>query len=101
MVEKPRNKRRAKAENELQELLQLAEKSTPDNPALARNAVRDAIRLSQTLRLRIPLEQKRRLCRKCYTYLKPGVTSTYRVAKGRVIITCKHCGNIKRLQYRR
>jgi ribonuclease P protein subunit RPR2 len=92
-----KNRKQRKGEQELHELLALAKEKVPSD--LSRNAVKDAFRLSQTLRLRIPLEEKRKLCKHCYTYLKAGVTSQTRVAKGRIIITCLHCKHVKRLQY--
>jgi ribonuclease P protein subunit RPR2 len=102
MVQGTAKQRRArKGEKDLLELLALAKEKTPSDLRVARSAVKDVIRLSETLRLRIPLEEKRKLCRQCYTYLVPGVTSRTRVAKGRVIITCLNCNGVKRLQYRR
>jgi ribonuclease P protein subunit RPR2 len=100
---KPTQKQRKarKGEADLQELLTLAASNVQKNPVLSRNAVRDVMRLSQTMRIRVPLEEKRKLCRNCFTYLVPGVTSATRVAKGRVIITCLHCKHVKRLQFRR
>lgn len=82
-------------------LLKLASERTPMDMAVARSAVRDALRLSQSLRVRIPLEEKRKLCRSCFAYLVPGVTSTVRTRNGRVIIRCTECNAVKRLQFRR
>lgn len=96
-----KQRRQRKGEEDLFALLVLAKEKTPSDLVLVRKAVKDVFRLSQTLRLRIPLEEKRKLCKKCFTYLKAGSTSRTRVAKGRIIITCLHCGTVKRLQYRR
>ena len=101
MKQSAKQRKARKGEADLTELLMLAKEKTPSDMRVAKSAVKDAFRLSQTLRLRIPLEEKRKMCKKCFTYLKTGVTSQTRIAKGRIIITCKECGNIKRLQYRR
>lgn len=101
MNESAKARRARKGETDLHELLALAAASAGKDERLMRSAVRDAIRLSERLRLRMPLEEKRKLCKKCYAYLRPGVTSRSRVRSGRVIITCLSCGNVKRLQYRR
>lgn len=100
---KPSSKQRKieKVRNDIDELLSLAASKVKTHAVLSRNAVRDAVRLSQRFRARIPIETKRKLCKKCFSYLLPGVTSSTRVHKGRVIITCKHCGAVKRLQFRR
>jgi ribonuclease P protein subunit RPR2 len=95
-----KQKKKRRGEDELQQLLALAATKTPSNLVLARNAVKDAFRLSQTMRVRIPREQKRQLCKHCYTFLKPGVTSSTRVHNGRIIITCTNCKHVKRLQYK-
>ena len=96
---KERSKRQAQLD--LDALLKLAAERTPKDMRVARSAAREAFRLSQRNRLRMPLIEKRKLCKHCFTYLKPGVTSTVRIAKGRIIITCNNCRHIKRLQYRR
>ncbi len=94
-------RKRKQAETDLHELLVLAATHVKTNSKLSSNAVRDVFRLNKQLRIPIPLTEKRKLCKVCYTYLLPGVTSTHRIAKGRIIITCKSCGTVKRLQYRR
>jgi ribonuclease P protein subunit RPR2 len=96
-----KEKKAKKGQAELEALLALADERTPRDQTVARQAVKDAFKLSQTLRLRIPREEKRKLCKHCYTYLKPGVTSSTRIAKGRIIITCLNCKHVKRLQYRK
>jgi ribonuclease P protein subunit RPR2 len=83
------------------ELLAIAAKSAGKDATLMHSAVKDIFRLNSSMRVRIPLGEKRRLCKNCLSYLKPGVTSTTRVREGRVIITCTNCGNVKRLQFRK
>ena len=81
-------------------LLALARERTPQDPAVARAAVHDILQLSQTMRIRIPLEEKRKLCRSCFNYLIPGVTSTVRVRNGRVIVRCASCGAVNAIRAR-
>ena len=82
-------------------LLELARETVGKDERLMKSAVRDAFRLSTRLRLRVPRDEKRKLCKHCYNYLQPGLTSSTRVRNGRIIITCLGCKNVKRLQYRR
>lgn len=90
-----------KGDADMLELLKIAAGAAGKDATLMHSAVKDAFRLNSSMRVRIPLDEKRRLCKNCMSYLKPGVTSTTRVREGRVIITCKNCGNVKRLQFRK
>lgn len=90
-----------KGDTDMLELLAIAAKAAGKDATLMHSAVKDIFRLNSSLRIRIPLDEKRKLCKKCNTYLKPGVTSSTRVREGRVIITCKECGSVKRLQFRK
>ena len=90
-----------RAEQEFNALMELAQRQASRNTELSRRAVRDAFALSKTVRLRVPIAIKRAVCKSCFTILQPGVTSSTRIAKGRIIITCLHCKQVKRLQYRR
>jgi RNase P subunit RPR2 len=90
-----------KGDADMLELLRIAADAAGKDATLMRSAVKDIFRLNGSMRVRIPLDEKRRLCKNCFSYLKPGVTSTTRVREGRVIISCAGCGNVKRLQYRK
>ncbi len=90
-----------KGEADVLTLLALAKERTPDDMTVARAAVHDILHMSKAMRIRIPLDEKRKLCRSCYAYLVPGQTSTVRTRKGRVIVRCSACGAVKRLQFRR
>lgn len=94
-------RKQRKGDSDMLKLLELACGAAGKNEKLMKSAVKDAFRINSSLRVRIPLDEKRRLCKKCFSYLKPGVTSKTRVRAGRVIITCLNCGNIKRLQYQK
>ncbi|MGC8610049.1 MAG: ribonuclease P protein component 4 [Thermoplasmata archaeon] len=44
---------------------------------------------------------KRYICKNCYSYLIPGKNATIRIRKGRIILKCLKCGNIKRFIIRK
>ncbi|MGC8585454.1 MAG: ribonuclease P protein component 4 [Thermoplasmata archaeon] len=39
---------------------------------------------------------KKYVCKKCGSFLIPGKNATIRIRKGRIILKCLRCGNIKR-----
>jgi ribonuclease P protein subunit RPR2 len=62
------------------------------NQEYSHHCVRSARLIAMKERVRIPLRLKRRYCRRCNSYLVPGVTGRVRIYRGRVIITCLNCG---------
>ncbi|MHC1629777.1 MAG: ribonuclease P protein component 4 [Methanoculleaceae archaeon] len=78
-------------------LMNEAERRARDRPELARRYVRLARALAMRHRVRIPAHYKRRFCQRCHTYLVPGRDSRVRIHRGRVIITCLHCGHQMRI----
>ncbi len=62
-----------------------------------------AFKIGMRYNIRIPKEEKRRICKKCLSFLIPEKTSVIRVnpKQQAVIITCKNCGSIKRFPYRK
>ncbi len=53
------------------------------------------------MRYNVPLRsyQKRRVCKRCYSYLHPGVSCRVRLKDGMVITLCKTCKTINRFVY--
>ncbi len=64
--------------------------------ALADRYVQLARKIGMRFNVRIPRELRRKFCRKCYSYLKPGVTCRQRTKNSIVQITCLKCGHINR-----
>ncbi|MBS7620200.1 ribonuclease P [Candidatus Bathyarchaeota archaeon] len=85
-------------------LFELAEKNYRRREELARRYLQLAKRIAMRNRIRIPQNLNRRMCKECYSYLVPGVTSRVRVRSKRephVSITCMNCGTVKRLPIKR
>jgi len=78
-----------------------AEKIFRTNPERAKNYIKQAWRIALKYRVRIPLALKRSFCKKCFYYLKAGASASIRLNKQRLIITCKNCGAVKRIPYKR
>ncbi|MGQ9680598.1 MAG: ribonuclease P protein component 4 [Candidatus Bathyarchaeia archaeon] len=81
-------------------LFELAEKNYGQRAELARRYILLAKKISMRNRIRIPQSLNRRVCKECYSYLIPGVTSRVRIRSKKephISITCIHCGSIRRL----
>ncbi|MCW4018879.1 MAG: ribonuclease P protein component 4 [Candidatus Bathyarchaeota archaeon] len=88
------------AKKRIQILLQQATQVHKTNPALARSYVWSARKIAMAVRIRLPSEYKRQICKKCNTLLVPGESSRVRVRPQRephVVVTCLHCGNQTRI----
>ena len=98
---KPRWQREI-AKERIQILFRLAEEEFSNGRKdLANRYVELARKISTRCNVRIPKELKRRFCKKCMAYLKPGVNARVRIRseKKYVLITCLECGNKMRFPY--
>ncbi len=71
------------------------------NPALARRHVRLARSIATRYTVRIPQDDKRRICKKCSMLLVPGKTATYRANPKHkaMTVTCSWCRAVRRFPY--
>mgnify|MGYP000200475035 CR=1 FL=1 len=44
---------------------------------------------------------KDHICKNCHRYLLSGTTSTTRINRGHLTITCKYCGHHRRIPYKK
>ncbi|WP_406660531.1 ribonuclease P protein component 4 [Methanolobus sp. ZRKC3] len=58
-----------------------------------------ARRIGMRYRVSIPSELKRKICKKCNSFLVPGSNCRVRLSDGSIIITCLNCGAIKRYPF--
>ena len=81
-------------------LMEFAKRHAAERPELAREAGKLVLRIARKARVRIPIQYKRFICRKCGTpFYIPG-SFTVRVRDRRsthVVIRCKTCGYVKRI----
>jgi len=84
-------------------LFGLAHKRFKEYPEYSDRYVGLARRISMRSNVPIPAGLKRRLCRRCGSYLSSGSNATVRTKPEQkaVIISCKKCGNVSRYPYRR
>jgi ribonuclease P protein subunit RPR2 len=84
-------------------LFEQAQKVARVDPKLAAQYILSARRIAMAAKIRLPLEFRRRTCRKCNVLFVHGVNCRVRVKQKRephVVITCLNCGNQNRIMLR-
>jgi len=74
------------AVQEIKRIFQLAKDSDK-----ADDFVRKARRLAMKYKLKLPKALKRRFCKHCYGYLKPGINCRVRTNEGKIVYYCLKC----------
>lgn len=82
-------------------LFQEAQKAFPSHPDRSNRYVQLARKIGMKYRVSIPPQLKRKLCKHCHSYLRPGASARVRLdTKNRTkIITCLNCNKITRIPY--
>lgn len=92
------NKR--KALEHVNELFAEAESAFKDNPELSRRYVVIARKTAMKHKISFDRQKKMSFCKQCNAYLKNGVNSIIRVHNGRIILTCRECGFVRRFVFK-
>ena len=79
------------ARDRIKSLFKEADNIFEENPELANKYVKTARKIAMKLRLRFPRGLKRKFCKHCYSYLKPGVNCRIRTKDGNVVYSCLVC----------
>lgn len=58
-----------------------------------------ARRIGMRYRVRLPRELKRKMCKRCCSYLVPGSNARVRLRGSYIVVTCLKCGNQMRYPY--
>jgi ribonuclease P protein subunit RPR2 len=84
-------------------LFRLAAKEFESRPERSHRYVELARKIAKRYNIKLKKSHRRRLCRKCLHYLKPGANSRSRMrpAGGALTVTCLDCGNVMRFPCRR
>lgn len=82
-------------------LLKLAEAEVSEHPERSKRYAELARTIGTRYKVRLPKKYKRRICKKCRAYMKPGVNCTVRlVPKERCVVwRCSECGKERRYPY--
>jgi ribonuclease P protein subunit RPR2 len=90
------------AKERIETLFGEADRCFHDYPEKSHRYIGLARRIGMRYRTRMPPHLKRKFCKHCYSYLRPGVNCTFRLSQKRypkVVITCKECGKVMRIPY--
>ncbi len=86
---------RSVAEERIAELLRMAEERTKERGSsslLAKRYVQIARQIGKHYKISMPAESKGRICKKCNSFLVPGINCTVRISGKSAIYAC-NCGN--------
>ncbi|MCD6348480.1 MAG: ribonuclease P [Candidatus Korarchaeota archaeon] len=101
-MRKDKRRERDLARQRIVRLLRMADYIYPQEPELAMKYGELARRLALRTRVEIPKEWKWRYCRRCESFLYPGINAEIRVREKRfphLVIRCEICGSIGRMPY--
>ena len=89
------------AKERVEILFELAEKEFKKYPERSKRYVELARKIGMRYNVRLTRKMKMRFCRRCLSYLKPGVNCRVRTRSDRksVILTCMECGHVIRYPY--
>jgi len=92
-----KKKRKEIAHERIKVLFEEAESNFSKDSSLSNRYVSLARKLVMKVKIRIPLELKRKFCKHCYKFLRPGVNCRVRIKEGKVIIYCQECKKFTRI----
>tara|TARA_Y100000034_G_scaffold99572_1_gene122440 strand:- start:2090 stop:2407 length:318 start_codon:yes stop_codon:yes gene_type:complete len=92
-----KQKQKQIAKERIKVLFEQAEKAFSKNKSLANRYVTLARKVAMKVRLRMPLELKRKYCKHCYKFLRPGTNARIRTRNGKVVISCFECKKFTRI----
>lgn len=87
----------------IRRLFRLAREVVHEDRDLAQRYVDIARKVAMAVRLRLPREYRHQICRRCKSFILPGVNCRVRIRQRReshVVITCLNCGKQMRIPLR-
>lgn len=90
-----KSKQKDIAKERIEELIKQADLTKDES--LAKRYVTLARKIAMKVRLKLSPEIRRRICKHCYTLLKPGLNSITRIRDGKIIISCLKCKKFTRI----
>jgi len=99
MVHFFRVKQKHIARERVRHLIGFAEKVFSKSPQRACHYIKLARKVAMKARIRIPPDLKRKFCKHCYRFLKPGVNCRVRTRKVKVVYYCLNCKKYMRFPF--
>lgn len=88
------------AKQRIEILFKQADQVSRQNAKLSSAYVQTARKIAMSARFPLPLEFRRKICKKCNTLLTPGFNCRTRLQQKRephIVVTCLNCGNQSRI----
>lgn len=79
------------AKEHIKALFNEAEKEFKEHPERSNRYVKLARKIAMKFQIKLPREIKRKFCKHCNRFLKPGVNCRIRISRSRVIYYCSSC----------
>ena len=84
------------AKDHVEKLFAQADEVFSDDSSLADRYVDLARKTAMKFKVKLRSEHKRKFCKHCYKYLRPGVNARVRNQAGKVVYTCFSCKKFSR-----
>ncbi len=104
MKQKHKGKPRQHTDTALERIKALfveAESAFPKDKTLSDRYVQLALKISTRYKTRLPQHLKKRFCKHCHSYLKPGENCAIRLNQGKVVYHCLVCDGCMRYPFRK
>ncbi len=88
------------AKQRVQTLFHLAKEAVHEDPVLAQHYVDIARKVAMAAKVPLSREYRRQICRRCKSFILPGVNCRVRTRQRRrphVVVTCLRCGERMRM----
>ena len=84
------------ARGRIKQLFEEADKAFSENKNLSNRYIKLARKIAMKFNLRMPRGYKRKFCKHCYSYLKPGKNLRVRTKNNNVVYYCLECKKFMR-----
>ncbi len=84
----------------VKKLFEEADSVFTEDSELSNRYVALARKISMRFKLKIPAKLKRKYCKHCYSYLRPGKTCRVRIQNDKVVYYCLNCKKYMRFPYK-
>ncbi|MBU1201799.1 MAG: ribonuclease P [Nanoarchaeota archaeon] len=85
----------------IDKLFSLADEMFGEDPSFSDRYVKLARTIAMKYKISLKSEYKRRFCKHCYKYLRPGVNCRVRTVSEKLVYSCFHCKKFSRFSLKK
>ena len=97
MKRNDQEKQKKIAKERIDILFKKTEETFQKHPSRANRYIQIARRIAMKLNIHLSKQQKKSICKHCYSYLISGNNATTRIRNGKIITYCKECKKYSRI----